>query len=106
MQKLKSKDVGRQRMGITLADLDKCFQTLPQMKRSRTLPADASYFVLQPSSPLLTVWDWSIRALSFYFFWEVPLNIAFRTFGRLGMPPSLLATQLCLHDAIRPRPYG
>lgn len=81
-----SEEQGGHKAGIVLADLERCFQTLPQAKRGGSLPADASYFALQPSSRLLATWDWLIRALSLYFFWEVPLNIAFRTSVRLGAP--------------------
>ena len=64
LQSLKSAEKGKggRTAGVTLGDLEKCFQTLPQTQRHGSLPPDASYIVIQPSSPIMSAWDWMVRS--------------------------------------------
>jgi hypothetical protein len=86
MQKLKSQEQAGTCKGATLTDFIALFESTSQGKGHSTLPKNAAWFVMLPSSWVLQVWDWAILALSLYFFWEVPVNWAFRTSVRLGMP--------------------
>jgi hypothetical protein len=85
MQKLGSEEQSGARSGVTLAEFIELFENIPHGKGHDVLPKNAAWFVLLPNSWILQTWDWIILALSFYFFWEVPVNWAFRTAIRLGM---------------------
>ena len=84
LQKLRMEEVQGSRLGVTREDVVACFQTVALMRQRSKLPADATWFVLDPTSLTLFAWDWLMRILSLYMFCEVPFNIAFRASIRLG----------------------
>ena len=49
------------------------------------LPPDAPWYVLDPQSKYLKRWDTFIRLCCYYFFFDVPLRIAFQTLQELGL---------------------
>jgi hypothetical protein len=85
IQVLQAEKQAGTREGVGLVDLIRCFDTIEVVDSHGNLKG-AAWFVMEPHSLLLQGWDWTILLLTFYFFWEVPVNLAFRTSSRLGAP--------------------
>eukprot|EP00892_Ulva_mutabilis_P004198 jgi/Ulvmu1/214/UM001_0218.1 len=70
---------------VGLNDFIDFFATIPTSRTMAKLPPNASWRVCHPDSRMLWLWDVLIRMVALYFFWEVPVSIAFQSASRTGL---------------------
>jgi hypothetical protein len=69
---------------LVAADFEAVLATIAISAPRPTLPSDAKWFIIHPAAWPLRLWDWFVLIIAFFFFLEVPWNIAFLCVNHIG----------------------